>query len=159
MTVKVLLFLIVAFLAAKFSNRRRSDSFKSLLSVADDDILVQLVDLKCKTFLSGFKMGDYYFNRCDLVVTRTSVIIYGYSRLLNYKWYARPLVFSPAMMPSGYASGKQVVPKKVNLHSFDNSVYIEFVISGFMDTNVDLKIFDVPEEVREKMVFLENPNQ
>ncbi|WP_285010489.1 hypothetical protein [Pedobacter faecalis] len=149
--------LLIAAFVLFFLGRRPVKNYTSLVSVPKADILMQLYDLRCETFISGVQRPDLNFKKCDLVITHSAVLVFGYSGLMKHKLYVKPLIFHKAEAVPPYHSGLHIVPKKINPHSIGNTVYIMFEVAGFMTATIDLRIFDVPEEARERMSFLEVP--
>lgn len=152
----IIILLIFAGVVALFVYLSNKAFEKKYIHIADtlrDELIVKLEQVKCETFCSGAKNGGYYFTHCDLLITEDAMIILGYSRFLSFKRLSVPLVLTtnPSFYFFRFPYAKLIQPKKINLNSFNGDIYIEFVNPGFIDTNVEIRLKDIPEEVKDKV--------
>ena len=49
---------------------------------------------------------------------------------------------------------KIIIPKKLNLNSFNGDIYIDFVNPGFINTNVEIRLKQISDQVKGDLEFL-----
>lgn len=142
-------------LTVYLSNRGLQKQYTQIADALSDQVIVKLEQVKCETFCSGAKYGGYYFTGCNLLITADALVILGYSRFMSFKRLAVPLVLTtnPSFFLFRFPYAKLIKPKKLNLNSFNGDVYIEFVNPGFINTNVELRLKGLSEEVKDKLEF------
>ncbi|GIM61021.1 hypothetical protein ACF3OB_06870 [Capnocytophaga canis] len=121
-----------------------------------------LYSVKCETFISGGGAGrgqhKYRFRLADLYFYENALVIAGYFKIGKYKSYKTVLFLSNDNKLILNRHNIEVkTPKKVNLNSFNSDVYIEFIISNFIETIVEIRLKHLSEEEK-KQIRITTPN-
>lgn len=139
-----------------FKNISRNKNYSITNEMLSTLTVLHLQDIKCETFCSGAKGRGYYFSYCELFVTEDALIIFGTGR---FKWFRQltvPLILTSN--PKAYLlklpGAKLIVPKNLNLNSFNGDIYIEFVEPGFINTHLEFRLKNISAEIKERLLFL-----
>lgn len=107
---------------------------------------LSLQSIKCKTFTSGAPNSIYVFKLADLYFYENAFLIVGYFKIGKYKFYKTAILLSNDIELLNNPLVTVTIPKKTNLNSFNNDVFIEFGESNFSETNVEVFIKNLNEE-------------
>lgn len=107
---------------------------------------LSLQSVKCKTFTSGAPDSKYSFKSADLYFYKNAFLIVGYFKIRKYKFYKTAIFLSNDNELKNKQNIRVIVPKKINLNSFNKEVYIEFGESSFSETNVEVHLKNLNEE-------------
>ena len=112
---------------------------------------------KVETSQIGRKMNEGIgMAKCEILVTNDSVIILG-KTLLNI--HSNPIIFTRNFdYTQRFPFAKIVMPNKINLNSFSNSVYFEFGEASFSDYCFMIRIYNVEIEIKNKIKLALNEN-
>lgn len=151
-----LVFIIVIGLINYLINQDRSKQWSSIVNTLGNRVIIQLDDVECEAFSSGGKNGGYYFTRCDLYITEDALVIFGYSKTLMMRTLDRPLILTSNSSFYSFSPPypQLVKPKKLNLNSFNRDIYIEFEQPGIIQTNVEIRLKDISDDVKNELEFL-----
>lgn len=111
--------------------------------------------LKVETSQMGRKINDGIgMAKCEMLVTNDAVIILG-KTLLNIN--ANPIIFTKNLeYAKKFTFAKIVMPNKINLDSFANSIYFEFGEASFKNYLFTIRIYNVQSEFKNKIALALN---
>ena len=115
-------------------------------------LIAKKENVRCSTMTSGRKKIDSLYRKADLYFMNDALIIAGYYNFLQRKIYKNLLIATQELefYKDNFENADEIIiPKKLNLNSFNNDVYIEFGESSFTSTNVEIRIKNLTNE--EKM--------
>ena len=115
-------------------------------------LIAKKENVRCSTMTSGRKKIDSLYRKADLYFMNDALIIAGYYNFLQRKIYRSLLIATQELefYKDNFENADEVIiPKKLNLNSSNNDVYIEFGESSFTSTNVEIRIKNLTDE--EKM--------
>ena len=99
-------------------------------------------DVKCETYASGARDDGYAFRRCDLKFLEDALLIIGFVKLGKFKLYKRVYIITQNEIAYSkkFIGAKVFKPKKINLNSFNNDIFIECGESSFTTTSYDFRL-------------------
>ncbi len=124
---------------------QKSDSIKKLnRQLLESKVIItkELKDIRCFCFATGKRNHDFRFNKTDVYILEDALFIFGYSEFQNLKWYKCLVIlthrediykeqFPTAQIPKLY---------KLNLHSFNQDVFIEFQTTPGIYSNIEIRL-------------------
>ncbi len=113
---------------------------------------------KTETYQIGRKINEgIRMTKCEILVTTDAVIILG-KTIFNI--HSKPLIFTRNLAYSTlFPYAKVVMPKKINLDSFSNSIYFEFGEASFLDYCFMIRMYNVEHEIKNKIELALNKKQ
>ena len=142
-----LLFVVFIFFILKAQNSRNVINELNNIQNSGLRLIRNINDVKCVTFLSGAKNKNYSFNKADLYLYENALLVVGYFKIGNYKFYKSALLFSQnERIINNQKNIKVISPQSFNLHSFNDDVYIEFDESNFINLNVEIRLKNLNED-------------
>lgn len=115
-----------------------------------------LEQVKCDNFRSGLAVQGYVFGYANLLLTENALFIFGYSRFLSFQQHYPLLIITKDTYQyvSSFPGIRIINPDKVNLHSFNEDIYIEFYLPGIIGTHIEMRFKDITD--KSNFSFLEN---
>ena len=112
---------------------------------------------KAETSQIGRKMNEGIgMAKCEILVTNDAVIILGKT---HFNLNSNPLIFTKKFdYKLLFPFAKVIMPNKINLNSFSNSIYFEFGDASFSDYCFMIRIYNVQNEIKNKIEFALNEN-
>jgi len=110
--------------------------------------------VKCEVFTNGARNPNYKFRLADLYFFENSFLVVGIFKLGNFKFYKTAILLSNNFeLKQDNPDIKITALRNINLHSFNEDVYIEFGYSKFNDTNVEIRLKNLTEEYENLIQF------
>jgi hypothetical protein len=139
------IFLLIVFFARKSTNNDREKHYEVLIESIKSETKLYIEQTKSSTLTWGLQNGNFLFNRCDIYLTETAIIILGYTKDSFFK-----LLSSPIILTKEIDKYKKKFPyfyvNKVNTISFTNNIVkIDFGGKGIMQTEVRIKLAQLSE--------------
>ncbi|MES2454253.1 MAG: hypothetical protein V4594_01880 [Bacteroidota bacterium] len=151
-----IIFLGAILLFIYFQSKSSNKNYAVSAAVLAELNALHLQNVKCETFSSGMKGRGYYFSRCELFITKDALVIFGKQKMFWINKFTDPLVFTTRAQEYFFKlpGAKLIQPKNLNLNSFGGDIYIEFVVPGLINTNVEFRLIGISDEVKAQLEFL-----
>lgn len=114
--------------------------------------IAKMENVSCNSMTSGKIKIGFLYRKADLYFMNDALIIAGYCNFMQRKLYRIILIATKSLefyKDNFVNSDEIIVPKKLNLNSFNDDVFIEFGESSFTSTNVEIRLKNLTKE--EKM--------
>ncbi|MFY7743064.1 MAG: hypothetical protein ACOVQR_10475 [Flavobacterium sp.] len=153
------LFFLVMFLIIKFGNRQREKQYEELIENIKPETKLYIYQTKSSTMTWGLKNTNFLFNRCDIYLTETAIIILGFTKDSFFKQLSIPIILTKEIEKYSQKFPLYYV-KKVNVISFENNIVkIDFGEKDIFKTEVKLKLPHLSEiDFRKIKLFAEKNN-
>ena len=154
----IFIFFLFAVFLIYFLNQQTRKENLIIVEAIKDTIVFSLTNVVCSTFKSGIKGGNFDFNRCDLYLNEDALIILGYKKIGVFEYLSSPVIVvgNYEEYPLSFKSAKVMKPKKINMNSFNNEVYIEFEVKGWMTTTLEIRLKHISFDNKEKLKTIVN---
>lgn len=124
-----------------------------LLNLFGNNYIFKKETIKCEVYKSGAKKSGYRFNRCNLYVLDSGLLLTGSLNIMGIIMYSSSVIISksPEKYLQYYGLAEIVKPDKINPDSFGGSVYIEFGEGSWTTTNINIILNGLSDD--EKQFF------
>lgn len=139
------LFFFVIFLLRRSSNKNREKLYQKLIKKIKPETKLYIEQTRSSTLTWGLKNSNFLFNRCDIYLTETAIIILGYTKDSFFKELSLPIILTNEI--DIYANEfPYCYLKKVNKITFENNIVkIYFGEKGILQTEVTIKLAHLNE--------------
>ncbi len=147
------IFLIVIFYDRFYSHKKVIVELQRLKNI-QFKLIAKKENVKCNTMTSGRKNIGFLYRKADLYFMNDALIIAGYFNFMQRKVYRSLLIATKSLefyKENFVNTDEIIVPKKLNLNSFNDDVYIEFGESSFTSTNVEIRLKNLTKEEKMKI--------
>ena len=150
------LFFLAMFLIIKFGNKQRKKQYEELIENIKPETKLYIEQAKSSTMTWGSKNRNFIFNRCDIYLTETAIVILGFTKDSFFKQLSLPIILTKEIEKYSQKFPFYYV-KKVNLISFENNIVkIDFGEKDILKTEVKVELKQLSEiEFREIKLFAE----
>ena len=138
-------FFFVIFLLKRSSNKNREKLYRKLLENIKPETKFYIEQTKSSTLTWGIKNRNFLFNRCDIYLTESAIIILGFNKHSYFKELSLPIILTKEI--GKYANEfSYCYLKKVNKITFENNIVeIYFGKKGILQTEVTIKLVELNE--------------
>ena len=152
----VLIYFVVFFGIALFIKYSISNSVKNQFKNLEEiksKLILEKYNVRSENITIGLRNTQFLFRKAELKFLDDAFFIFGYSKVFKYKFYSCLIILThnENYYRKLFKGAKIVIPKKVNLNSFDKDVYIEFGEAGFTTTSVEIRLKGLSDQEKEKI--------
>lgn len=148
---------LIFFLFSYLQNMHNLKSKREILEEIGDFIKISLKDCIVESSTLGAKNSAFLINKADIYFSEDAIFIFGYSSTFSLKSYSCPIILTNELASTKSQFKKAIVKKpiKINLHSFDKDIYLEFGEANWPSTNVSWRIKGIEEHIKSKIQELD----
>ncbi|NUY79381.1 hypothetical protein HUK80_00620 [Flavobacterium sp. MAH-1] len=139
------IFSVFVFLLLKLPNKTRAAQYKTLIDKIKPQTKRYIEQTKSSTSTWGLNNPEFLFNRCDIYLTQTAIVILGFTKDSFFKQLSLPIILTKDI--SAYAAEYPYCHvTQVNKMDFGNNVVtIDFGEKGILQTEVKIRLAHLDE--------------